>query len=59
MGKLREGISKLPHAKKINLIVLSDHGMAEIDTSRYNYVFDTLPEGDGETDIWRVTWYGL
>jgi predicted AlkP superfamily pyrophosphatase or phosphodiesterase len=44
MGKLREGISRLPEAKKVNLIVLSDHGMAEIDTSRYNYIYDTLPQ---------------
>ena len=58
MGVLREGISKLPHAKKINLIVLSDHGMAEIDTSRYNYVFDTLPAGNGKTDLWRITCMG-
>ena len=28
----------------INLIVLSDHGMTEVDNSRYNYIFDTLPQ---------------
>lgn len=59
MGVLREGISKLPHAKKINLIVLSDHGMAEIDTSRYNYVFDTLPQTMvkriyGGSPVWAI-----
>lgn len=59
MGVLREGISKLPHAKKINLIVLSDHGMAEIDTSRYNYIFDTLPQTlvkriYGGSPVWAV-----
>jgi alkaline phosphatase D len=59
IGKLREGISKLPHAKKINMIVLSDHGMAEIDTSRYNYVFDTLPQAMvkriyGGSPVWAI-----
>ncbi len=59
MGVLREGISKLPHAKKINLIVLSDHGMAEIDSSRYNYVFDTLPQAMvkriyGGSPVWAI-----
>ncbi len=59
MGQLREGISRLPQAKKINLIVLSDHGMAEIDASRYNYVFDTLPQTMvkriyGGSPVWAV-----
>ena len=59
MGQLREGISRLPQAKNVNLIVLSDHGMAEIDTSRYNYVFDTLPQTMvkriyGGSPVWAV-----
>jgi predicted AlkP superfamily pyrophosphatase or phosphodiesterase len=59
MGVLRDGISKLPYARKINLIVLSDHGMAEIDPSRYNYVFDTLPEAMvkriyGGSPVWTI-----
>jgi len=59
MGVLRNGISKLPQAKKINLIVLSDHGMAEIDTSRYNYIFDTLPQPlvkriYGGSPVWAI-----
>ncbi|MFZ0473731.1 MAG: ectonucleotide pyrophosphatase/phosphodiesterase [Bacteroidales bacterium] len=59
MGKLREGISRLPQAKKVNLIVLSDHGMTEIDTSRYNYIFDTLPQTMvkriyGGSPVWAV-----
>jgi alkaline phosphatase D len=59
MGELRSGISKLPHAKKVNLIVLSDHGMTEIDTSRYNYVFDTLPQTMvkriyGGSPVWAI-----
>jgi predicted AlkP superfamily pyrophosphatase or phosphodiesterase len=59
MGELRDGISKLSHAKKINLIVLSDHGMTEIDASRYNYVFDTLPEAMvkriyGGSPVWAI-----
>jgi predicted AlkP superfamily pyrophosphatase or phosphodiesterase len=59
MGELREGISRLPQAKKVNLIVLSDHGMAGIDTSRYNYIFDTLPQTMvkriyGGSPVWAV-----
>jgi alkaline phosphatase D len=44
LGVLRNGIKKLPHGRKVNLIVLSDHGMTEVDESRYNYIFDTLPQ---------------
>lgn len=59
MGVLRDGLSKLPQAKKITLIILSDHGMAEIDTSRYNYVFDTLPQTMvkriyGGSPVWAI-----
>ncbi|HWR74617.1 MAG TPA: ectonucleotide pyrophosphatase/phosphodiesterase [Bacteroidales bacterium] len=59
IGTLRTGISKLPHAKKVNLIVLSDHGIAEIDTSRYNYIYDTLPQEMvkriyGGSPVWAV-----
>ncbi|MCK7537286.1 MAG: alkaline phosphatase family protein [Marinilabiliales bacterium] len=31
IGVLRTGLAGLPHAKRINLIVLSDHGMTEVD----------------------------
>jgi len=44
IGVLRTGLGKLPNAADINLIVLSDHGMTEVDNSRYNYIFDTLPQ---------------
>lgn len=44
IGVLRTGLAKLPNAADINLIVLSDHGMTEVDESRYNYIFDTLPQ---------------
>ncbi|MGB8356988.1 MAG: ectonucleotide pyrophosphatase/phosphodiesterase [Bacteroidales bacterium] len=59
IGSLREGISKLPQAKKTNLIVLSDHGMGETDASRYNYILDTLPERMikriyGGTPVWAI-----
>ena len=59
MGVLRDGLSKLPQAKKINLIILSDHGMAVIDTSLYNYVFDTLPQTMvkriyGGSPVWAI-----
>jgi predicted AlkP superfamily pyrophosphatase or phosphodiesterase len=59
LGVLRTGLSTLPYADKINLIVLSDHGMTEVDRSRYNYIFDTLPEAMvsrivGGNPVWAV-----
>lgn len=59
LGVLRSGIAKLPHAGSINLIVLSDHGMTEVDDSRYNYIFDTLPQTMvkriyGGNPVWAV-----
>ena len=44
MGVLREGLKMVPGGNNINLIILSDHGMGEIDQSRYNNIFDTLPK---------------
>jgi hypothetical protein len=46
-------------AADINLIVLSDHGMTEVDESRYNYIFDTLPQRMvkriyGGNPVWAV-----
>jgi len=59
LGVLRTGIARLPNAGKINLIVLSDHGMTEVDESRYNYIFDTLPQQMvkriyGGNPVWAV-----
>lgn len=59
IGVLRRGLSMLPEAGRINLIVLSDHGMTEIDSSRYNYILDTLPERMikriyGGSPVWAV-----
>ncbi len=59
IGSLRDGISELPQAKNTNLIVLSDHGMGEIDASRYNYILDTLPDRMikriyGGTPVWAI-----
>jgi alkaline phosphatase D len=59
IGVLRDGISKLPQAKNTNLIVLSDHGMGEIDASRYNYILDTLPDRMmkriyGGSPVWAI-----
>ena len=59
VGVLRTGLAKLPHARNINLIVLSDHGMTEVDEARYNYIFDTLPQAMvkriyGGTPVWAV-----
>ncbi len=44
MGVLRTKLSALPEAKKINLIVLSDHGMAAISSSRYVNIKALVPE---------------
>lgn len=59
LGVLRTGLAKLPHGKNINLIVLSDHGMTEVDGSWYNYIFDTLPQAMvkriyGGNPVWAV-----
>lgn len=59
VGILRTGLAKLPHSGNINLIVVSDHGMTEIDEARYNYIFDTLPQAMvkriyGGTPVWAV-----
>ncbi len=59
MGVLRNGLRRLPEAGKINLIVLSDHGMGEIDNSRYNYILDTLPQRMirsiyGGSPVWSI-----
>jgi alkaline phosphatase D len=59
LGVLRQGLSRLPHGKNINLIVLSDHGMTEVDESRYNYILDTLPQAMvkriyGGNPVWAV-----
>jgi len=59
LGVLRDGLRNLPQAKKINLIVLSDHGMGQVDPSKYNYIFDTLPQTMvkriyGGSPVWSV-----
>jgi alkaline phosphatase D len=44
IGVLREKISALPEAKKINIIVLSDHGMAAISPERYINLKSLVPD---------------
>lgn len=44
IGVLRKKLSALPFAEKINLIVLSDHGMAETSSERYVNIMDLVPE---------------
>ena len=44
VGLLREGIAGLEHADRVNLIVLSDHGMAGISPGRYVNLSDHLME---------------
>lgn len=44
LGALRTGLSELDIADKVNLIVLSDHGMAPISPERYVNILDYLKE---------------
>jgi predicted AlkP superfamily pyrophosphatase or phosphodiesterase len=44
MGVLRSKLSALPDAKRINLIVLSDHGMEAVSPSRYINLKSLVPE---------------
>lgn len=44
MGVLRLKLSTLPDAKKINLIILSDHGMEAVSPSRYISIKSVVPE---------------
>jgi alkaline phosphatase D len=53
------GISRLPHHDKINVIVLSDHGMGEIDGSRAvvlaDYIDTTwIAEAQGGNPVWTL-----
>jgi alkaline phosphatase D len=43
VGVIRLKLSSLPHAKKINLIVLSDHGMGPVSPERYINLRDVVP----------------
>ena len=44
IGVLRNKLSKLPDYKKINLIVLSDHGMEALSPSKYINLKSLVPE---------------
>lgn len=44
IGVLRQKLSKLPYARKINLIVLSDHGMSAVSSSKYVNIRSVVPE---------------
>jgi predicted AlkP superfamily pyrophosphatase or phosphodiesterase len=44
MGVLRTKLSRLPEAQKINLIILSDHGMEAISQERYINIKSLVPE---------------
>ena len=44
IGVLRLKLSELPHAKKINLIVLSDHGMSPVSPEKYVNLNEIVPE---------------
>jgi alkaline phosphatase D len=44
MGVLRTKLSTLPEAKRINLIILSDHGMSAISPDRYINIKSLVPD---------------
>jgi predicted AlkP superfamily pyrophosphatase or phosphodiesterase len=44
MGVLRTKLSALPEAKRINLIILSDHGMSAVSTDRYINIKSLVPD---------------
>ena len=44
MGVLRSKLSGLPEAKKINLIIVSDHGMEAISAERYINIKSLVPD---------------
>ena len=44
LGVLREKLANLPNANKINLIVLSDHGIASVSPDRYINIRAVVPE---------------
>ena len=44
MGVLRSKLSALPDAKKIDLIIVSDHGMAAVSPERYVNVKSLVPD---------------
>lgn len=43
MGVLRTKLSALPDARKINLIILSDHGMTKVSSEKYLNIRDLIP----------------
>ncbi|MCX6334141.1 MAG: ectonucleotide pyrophosphatase/phosphodiesterase [Bacteroidia bacterium] len=44
IGVLRLKLSELPYSKRINLIVLSDHGMSPVSPKRYINIKNLIPE---------------
>jgi predicted AlkP superfamily pyrophosphatase or phosphodiesterase len=44
LGDLRNKLAKLPYAKRINLIVLSDHGMAKVSSEKYINLKSVVPD---------------
>jgi len=44
MGVLRKKLSSLPDAKRINLIILSDHGMARVSSEKYINIKAVVPD---------------
>jgi predicted AlkP superfamily pyrophosphatase or phosphodiesterase len=44
LGDLRNKLAKLPYSKRINLIVLSDHGMAPVSSEKYINLKSVVPE---------------
>ncbi len=51
LGHLRSEIQELPYGDKVNLIVLSDHGMGSISPDRYVNISNHIKEGWTESIV--------
>lgn len=47
LGRLLDGIERLPHGDRVNVLVVSDHGQANIDPERMPLVLEEVVELDG------------
>jgi predicted AlkP superfamily pyrophosphatase or phosphodiesterase len=42
VGALMDGIARLPRARRVNIIIVADHGMADVDAGRLIFLDDYL-----------------
>jgi predicted AlkP superfamily pyrophosphatase or phosphodiesterase len=46
LGMLLDGIARLPIRDSVNVLVVSDHGLQQVDTARIEYLADSAEPGD-------------